>query len=70
MLLVPFLVFAKAFCLVWFPGISFNMPESELILGKDLQKVKRDVVEGRPLKLFLIEEGQERRPEELMRKSK
>lgn len=41
----------------------FNMPESELILGKDLQKAKRDVVEG-------IEEGQEHWPEELMKKSK
>lgn len=39
------------------------MPESELILGKDLQKVKRDVVEGRLLKFFLIKEGQEHRPE-------
>lgn len=35
------------------------MTESDLILGKDLQKVKRDVVESRTLKLFLIEEGQE-----------
>lgn len=47
LLLVPLLVLAKAFYLVLVSWHLFNMPESELILGKDLQKVKRDVVEGR-----------------------
>lgn len=47
------------------------MLEFELILGKDLQKLKRDFLEGRPPRFLLIEEGQgQHRSEELMRKSK
>lgn len=69
----PLVVLRKVLCLGLVPGIPFNMPEFDLILGKDLQKLQRDFLEGRPptLLLLLTEEGQEEhRSEGLMRKSK
>lgn len=51
-------VLMKVFCLVWFPGIPFSDLEFELILGRDLQMLKRDILENRPPRPLLIQEGQ------------